>query len=106
LPSGAIGAALGRVEGLMRDAQQQLEMVAEPRPEGYPPEEWEQHKMDVALAALAGYRMDQHGLVVQVDEPKYFNNNNNDKGQKKKKTFPTSSSGRRYSNDKQKIASW
>ena len=100
IPSGAIGAALSRVQSLMKDAQQQLEMVAEPCPDGYPPEEWELHKMDVALAALAGFRMDQDGFVVQVDEPKYFNN---DKGQKKKK-LAASSSGRRYKSNKKKIA--
>jgi len=49
----------------MNDAQQQMEAwFGDERsclPGGHP-DEWENHKIDVALASLAGFRMDKDGF--------------------------------------------
>jgi hypothetical protein len=74
IPAGAVGAALGRVESLVNDAQQQAEKLFGDRacPPELQPVEWENQKMDVAFASLAGFRMDEGGYVVKVDEPKHL----------------------------------
>ena len=84
IPSGAISAALGRVETLIKEAQKVVdaELLDEDDGDNKNSVEFEgicNHKMDVALAGLAGYRMDQDGYVVKVGEPKNW------KRQKKKK---------------------
>lgn len=75
IPAGAIGAALGRVESLIKDAKEQVEELfgdKEPHPTGVHPDQWENHKMDVAFACLAGFHMDEDGFVVQVDQTSDF----------------------------------
>lgn len=73
IPAGAIGAALGRVESLIKEAERQVENLFdnETRPCNFSrEEEWTCYKMNVALAHLAGFRMDRKGFVEQVGEPK------------------------------------
>jgi putative endonuclease len=74
IPAGAVGAALGRVETLVKEAQHQAEKLFGDKacPPELQPVEWENHKMDVAFATLAGFRMEEGGYVVEVDEPKYL----------------------------------
>jgi hypothetical protein len=100
IPAGAISAALRRVEELVSNAQQRLEMIPDPCPDGVPAQEWEEHKMDVALAALAGFHMDQDGFVVQVDEPTYFRVRQ--KKGRQRNNIVTASSGKEKG-DKRKI---
>lgn len=74
IPAGAVGAALGRVESLVNEAQRQAEKVFGDKacPPELRPVEWENFKMDVAFASLAGFRMDEGGYVVKVDEPTHL----------------------------------
>jgi putative endonuclease len=89
IPAGAVGAALGRVESLVNEAQQQAEKLFgdEACPPELRPNEWENHKMDVAFAALAGFRMIEDGYVVKIDEPKYLPF----RGKRKNKKWPEDS---------------
>lgn len=73
IPCGAIGAALGRVESLIKEAEKQADLLLEGEmccPPNVAPDEWEARRMDIGLADLAGFRMDEKGFVVQVGEPK------------------------------------
>ena len=72
VPAGAIVAALGRTQTLVKEAQREADLLFEGGK--VPPafeenDEWEAHKMDVAFAKLAGFSMDDDGYVAQVGEP-------------------------------------
>ena len=93
IPSGAISAALGRVETLITEAQKVVETrsalsstSSDDDNEGIEDElddsdEAFNHRMDVALANLAGYRMDRHGFVEKVGEPKNWERSKKKKAQ-------------------------
>lgn len=89
IPAGAVAAALGRVERLMREAEKEAakltavatgdvneETSGARLPEIDSDEEWAQadiQRINVALAALAGFSMDEAGYVIRVAEPTNFN---------------------------------
>jgi hypothetical protein len=81
IPAGAIGASLGRVEWLVREAEKEvIKLKWEPMDaatnadrKGWAEDGTEVvrcHKMNVAFAALAGFVMNDEGRVVKVGEPK------------------------------------
>lgn len=76
IPAGAIGAALGRVESLMKEARKEATLLFGDEASCPPPnvstEEWQDYMIDVGLADLAGFQMDEEGFVVQVGEPKHL----------------------------------
>lgn len=92
IPAGAIGAAVGRVDKLVKEAQQEVESLFadDSCPPELQPDEWKNHKMDVAFASLAGFRMDEGGFVSKVGEPKVRQNSfrtNRKSTKRQKETF-------------------
>ena len=76
IPAGAVGAALGRVDKLLKEAQLEAGILAKDdlyRNESeLLPEDHENQIMDAAFASLAGFRRIEGGFVVKVGEPKDF----------------------------------
>ena len=68
VPAGAIGAALGRVEKLLREARKESKRIQASQDSGLD----ESVLLGSALASLAGFRMDNDGCVVQIGEPRRF----------------------------------
>ena len=100
VPAGAVGAALGRVERLIQEAEKEARKllpnddIADSTPrsslEGTDnenvtidtgtdmdlvAEQQENHRMNVALAALAGFVMYDDGHVMKISEPRNLNQN-------------------------------
>lgn len=74
IPAGAVGAALGRVDKLLNEAQVEAKILAKDdayinEPEILPGDR-ENQIMDAAFASLAGFRRIEGGFVVKVGEPK------------------------------------
>jgi len=74
IPAGAVGAALGRVDKLLNEAQVEAKILARDdayinEPELFPGDR-ENQIMDAAFASLAGFRRIEGGFVVKVGEPK------------------------------------
>jgi hypothetical protein len=74
IPAGAVGAALGRVDKLLNEAQVEAKILAKDdayinEPEILPGDR-ENQLMDAAFASLAGFRRIEGGFVVKVGEPK------------------------------------
>jgi hypothetical protein len=82
VPAGAIGAALGRVEKLLREAKKKLTRRGVSCHDDVEEIFNDDHDDDctalsIALAAMAGFSMDPDGFVVQIEEPNRFSNGKN-----------------------------
>ena len=90
VPAGAVGAALGRVERLIQEAEKEARKLATVAKDNSRDdddgtsgnntevaEQQEIHRMNVAFAALAGYLMYDDGHVMRISDPKNLNQKSN-----------------------------
>ena len=79
IPAGAVGAALGRVERIVKEAEKEARKMQEASHDEDDMTTLETdilpHDMNIAFAGLAGFLMDSNGLVAKVGEPKVLNPN-------------------------------
>jgi hypothetical protein len=75
IPAGAVGASLGRVEALIKEAEKEKVALFQNTTTlfnngGNSTLKDADHQMNVALASLAGFRMDSEGFVTKIGKPK------------------------------------
>lgn len=107
IPAGAIGAALGRVECLVKEAE--LEAIKSLEDDEFPQglqndddEEVWSNKMDSAFASLGGFRMEDGGLVVNVGEPKILRPPFRSKGKYKRLQKDSSNKDRKVGDNRRR----